>query len=135
MQELEERLREDLLNIGLVEDFTLSLRPYSKSYFGRFDPNTDTVIVYVQKTPEGSLYSYRELLLTTIHEVIHCKQWHNPEFKRVKGVMHDPEFKRLYSLYSNRAEARILFREVRRSYDCIYQARVQQTYDLCGVCG
>ena len=49
MQELEAKLREDLLNIGLVEDFTLSLRPYSKSYFGRFDPNTDTVIVYVQK--------------------------------------------------------------------------------------
>ena len=48
MQELEERLREDLLNIGLVEDFTLSLRPYSKSYFGRFYPKNDTVIVFLQ---------------------------------------------------------------------------------------
>ena len=112
MQELEMRLRNDLSKIGLDVDFTLSLRPYSKSYFGRYDVNTSTVIVYVQKTPDGDMYSYEDILLTTVHEAIHCKQWHDPKYKRVKGVMHDIEFKRLYSLYSNRAKARVLFKEV-----------------------
>ena len=112
MQELETQLRSDLLEIGLDVDFTLSLRPYSKSYFGRYDIASSTIILYIQKTPEGEMYSYEDLLLTTIHEAIHCKQWHNPDYKRMRGVMHDTEFKRLYAMYSNRAKARILFKEV-----------------------
>lgn len=121
MQELETRLRNDLSKIGLDVEFTLSLRPYSKSYFGRYDINTSTIIVYVLKTPNGEMYSYEDLLLTTIHEAIHCKQWHDPKYKRVRGVMHDLEFKRLYAMYSNRARARILLREV-TSYDSFYKA-------------
>lgn len=132
MQELEMRLRNDLSKIGLDVEFTLSLRPYSKSYFGRYDINSSTIIVYVQKTPNGDMYSYEEILLTTIHEAIHCKQWHDPKFKRVKGVMHDIEFKRLYALYSNRARARVLFKEVVRC-DSFYKARGQQVYNYCGV--
>lgn len=112
MQELEMSLRNDLSKVGLDVEFTLSLRPYSKSYFGRYDINTSTIIVYVQKTPNGEMYSYEEILLTTIHEAIHCYQWHNPEFKRVRGVMHDLEFKRMYNTYSNRAKARLLFKEM-----------------------
>ena len=123
MQELEMRLRNDLSKIGLDVDFTLSLRPYSKSYFGRYDVNTSTVIVYVQKTPDGDMYSYEDILLTTVHEAIHCKQWHDPKYKRVKGVMHDIEFKRLYSLYSNRAKARVLFKEV-SNHDILYKEMV-----------
>lgn len=133
MQELETQLREDLLKIGLDVKFTLSLRPYSKTYFGRYDPNTNTIILYVHKTPDGVKYSYKELLLTTVHEAVHCLQWSNPDFKRVRGVMHDPEFKNLYDLYSNRAKARILFREVANSYDCLYEESVRQVYDCCGV--
>lgn len=129
MQELEAQLREDLLKIGLDVEFTLSLRPYSKSYFGRYDVATRTIILYVHKTPKGEVYSYEELLLTTIHEAIHCKQWSNPKYKRVKGVMHDIEFKRLYALYSNRAKARILLREV-LSYDSFYQACGREIYDF-----
>lgn len=111
MQELELKLRNDLSKIGLDVDFNLSIRPYSSSYFGRYDINTSTIILYVQKTPRGEMYPYEELLLTTIHEAIHCLQWHSPDYKRVKGVMHDLEFHRLYALYSNRAKARILFKE------------------------
>lgn len=133
MQELETQLREDLLKIGLDVKFTLSLRPYSKTYFGRYNPNTNTVILYVHRTLGGDMYSYKELLLTTIHEVIHCLQWSDPDFKRVKGVMHDPEFKRLFDLYSNRARARILFREVSHSYDKYYQTGFQQIYDCHSV--
>lgn len=113
MQELESQLRDDLLNIGLDVDFTLSLRPYSKTYFGRFDPKENKVILYVCETPKGDMYPYEELLLTTVHEVVHCLQWHNPNYQRVKGIMHDFEFKKLYSLYSNRAKARVLFKEVK----------------------
>lgn len=112
MQGLEAQLREDLLKIGLDVTFSLSIRPYSKSYFGRYDVATNTIILYVQKSPDGEMYSYEELLLTTIHEAIHCKQWSDPKYIRLKGVMHDTEFKRLYALYSNRAKARILFKEV-----------------------
>mgnify|MGYP003293369203 CR=1 FL=1 len=131
MQELETQLRKDLSKIGLNVDFTLSLRPYSKSYFGRYDINTSTIIVYVNKTPNGDRYSYEDILLTTIHEAIHCKQWHDPKYKRVRGVMHDLEFKRLYSIYSNRAKAIILFREVVK-YDCFCEASGRQSYDHCG---
>ena len=120
MQELEMRLRNDLSKIGLDVKFTLSIRPYSKSYFGRYDVASNTVILYVQKIRGGDMYSYEELLLTTIHEAIHCLQWCDPKFKRIKGVMHDLEFKRLYSLYSNRAKARILFKEV-TSRGFVYQ--------------
>ena len=133
MQELEMRLRNDLSKIGLDVKFTLSLRPYSKSYFGRYDINSSTIIVYVQKTPSGEMYSYEDILLTTIHEAIHCKQWHDPEYKRVRGVMHDVEFKRLYALYSNRARARVLFKEV-VNRDSVYQTIGRQSYDCCGIC-
>ena len=112
MQELEMKLRNDLLKVGLDVDFNLSIRPYSKSYFGRYDVVTNTIILYVQKIKGGDMYSYEELLLTTLHEAIHCKQWLDPKFKRVKGVMHNPEFHKLYALYSNRARARVLFKEV-----------------------
>ena len=133
MQELEMRLRNDLSKVGLNVEFTLSLRPYSKSYFGRYDIATSTIILYVNKTPNGEMYSYEELLLTTIHEAIHCKQWHDPNYKRVRGVMHDLEFKRLYALYSNRAKARLLLREV-LSYDSFYKAGGRQVYDRVSVC-
>ena len=125
MQELEKSLRNDLSKIGLVVDFNLSLKPYSKSYFGRYDVYTSTIILYVQKTPEGEMYSYEDLLLTTIHEAIHCKQWHDPKYKRIKGVMHDLEFKRLYALYSNKAKARLLLREV-MNCDSFYQTNIRE---------
>jgi hypothetical protein len=135
VRELEKRLRRDLIRIGLTENFNLDLRGYSKSYYGRYDPNTDTVILYPYKTAEGDMYSYEELLMTLIHEVIHCKQWHDPSFKRLRGVMHDPEFKRLYHKYSDRAKALILFSEVVTRYDSVYPQVVCQvpnfTYSFC----
>lgn len=132
MQGLEMRLRNDLSKIGLDVKFTLSLRPYSKSYYGRYDIKTSTVILYVQKTPDGEMYPYEDLLLTTIHEVIHCKQWHDPKYKRVRGVMHNTEFKKLYALYSNRAKARILFKEV-LNYDFSYKRVSKENFNCIGV--
>ena len=132
MQELETQLRNDLSKIGLDVKFNLSLRKYSKSYYGRYDVVTSTIIVYVQKNPNGDMYSYEELLLTTIHEAIHCKQWHDPNYERLRGVMHDTEFKRLYALYSNRAKARILLRKVTK-YDSFSKACGREAYDNFGV--
>ena len=120
MQDLEMKLRNDLSKVGLDVDFTLSLRPYSKSYFGRYDIASSTIILYVYQTPNGVMYPYEDLLLTLIHEAIHCKQWHDPNYKRVRGVMHNLEFKRLYALYSNRAKARILLKEV-LNCDSLYE--------------
>ena len=39
MQELYHRLKTDLRNIGIREDFELELKPYSKTFYGRYDPN------------------------------------------------------------------------------------------------
>ena len=132
MQELEKQLKEDISRIGLTEEFNLSLRPYSKTYFGRYDPNTSTVIIYVQKNTEGDLYPYVDLLLTTVHEVIHCVQWHDPNFKRVKGVMHNTEFKKLYARYSNRAKAMLLLREVNRNAN-IYSEDCREVLNACSI--
>lgn len=134
MQELEENLLEDLHRVGLAEKFNLVLKQYSKSYFGRYDPNTNTVTLYVNKTPEGEMFSYQELLLTLIHETIHCKQWSSPDFHRTRGVMHDPEFKRLYNQYSNRAKALSLFREVVVRCDYIFPQNVSQSHGRCSIC-
>ena len=135
MSELENQLRADLLKIGLNENFKLSLRPYSKSYYGRYIPRSNTVIVYVNKSPNGEPYPYIDLLLVVIHEVIHCMQWSRPNFKRIKGVMHNPEFKQLYGIYSNRAKALVLFREVIKNYDIIDKKRGRKVYNKPNRCG
>ena len=132
MQELEMSLRNDLLKIGLDVDFNLSIRPYSKSYFGRYDVKSNTIILYVQKTPNGDMYPYCDLLLTVVHEAVHCVQWSNPKYERVKGIMHNAEFKKLYAVYSNRAKARVLFGEV-LGYDFVYQANYRKSCHRSGV--
>lgn len=130
MQELEKQLREDLSKIGLNVEFNLLLKPYSKTYFGRYDVKSSTIILYVNETPKGKRYPYLDLLLTVVHEAIHCLQWHDPKFKRVRGVMHDVEFKKLYEKYSSRAKARVLFKEARRSYDSFCQKPYKKGDDL-----
>lgn len=113
MQELEENLRNDISRIGLNVDFKLNIRGYSKTYFGRYDPNINTVILYVFVNKKGDLYPYLDILLTAIHEVIHCKQWSDPKFRRIKGVMHDVEFKQMYNEYSDRAKSLNLLKSLR----------------------
>lgn len=115
MQELESRLKDDLCKIGLdVSDCTFVIRGYSKSYFGRYNPNNDNLILYVWKYPNGVMYSYLEILLTAIHESTHRKQWKDPKFKRRKGIMHDPEFYELYNKYVDKAKSMLSCMEVRK---------------------
>jgi len=131
MQELYHRLLTDLRALGIREKFTLELKPYSKTFFGRYDPNTRKITVYVYQDETClRMYPYEDILLTTIHEAVHCIQWSSDNFVRLKGVMHDPEFYRLYNEYADRARALFLLREVKN--DTIHIPRIFQSPTLCG---
>lgn len=104
MRELSERLLHDLREIGIdTEGFELVLRPFSKSYFGRYEVIKRRVIVYVYKDAEkNERYDYTSLMKTAIHEVVHHLQYQNPDFVRYKGIMHDAQFKRMYKYYAGK---------------------------------
>lgn len=117
MQDLYHRLLSDLKKVGINESFKLELRPYSKTYYGRYDPNVDKVTLYVYEDESCSRYiQYEDLFMTLIHEAIHCIQWHSESFVRRKGVMHDAEFYRLFNEYKDKAKSILLMREIRNDY-------------------
>jgi hypothetical protein len=115
VRELHDQLVNDIRKLGIKVDFELVLKNYSKSFYGRYDPNTNKVILYVYQD-ENCIrpYPYRELLLTVVHECCHCIQWHSPSYVRVRGVMHDRGFSELFNYYSDKANALCLLREVIR---------------------
>ena len=45
--DLQDRLISDVACLGLDLDFDLELRPYSKNYFGVYNPNNDKIVLYV----------------------------------------------------------------------------------------
>ena len=105
MQELKYLLLDYLQKIGITAEFNLELKEYSKSLFGRYNPNNNTVILYVyQDNNLKSSYKVWDLLKTLIHEVCHCEQWNDPKFVRHRGVMHNAEFWRKYNEYVSKAE-------------------------------
>lgn len=114
MQELRYRLLRDLRKIGINVSFELELRQYSKTYYGRYNPNSNKVILYIYEDVHCTkLLKYEGLLITLIHEAVHCLQWSDKSFVRRKGVMHDPEFYRLFNSYSDKAKSLMLLQEVR----------------------
>lgn len=130
MQELYHKLLRDIKSIGLPTNFTLELREYSKTYFGRYDPNSNTVTLYVfQDSSCTTLFDYEDLLLTFVHEIVHCIQWHDSSFVRRKGVMHDVDFYRLLNIYSDRVKAQSLLKEIR--YDSIFSTFGRATSKVC----
>lgn len=129
MRELHHRLLSDLRRIGITEIFDLELRQFSKTYYGRYDPNINKVTLYVYEDKKCStMIKYEELFLTLIHEVIHCMQWHDKSFVRRKGVMHDAEFFQLYNMYSDRAKSFLLLQEVR--HDNIRKAHRRKALEV-----
>lgn len=132
MQDLYHRLLKDMTSLGIPIDFTFELKPYSKTYYGRYDPNSDKVTVYIYEDKSCTkMMSYEEILLTSIHEAVHSIQWHDKSFVRRKGVMHNAEFFRLYSAYSEKAKSMLLLREVR--YDRIFQTSRSKNPEIyCG---
>lgn len=121
MQDLYHRLLSDMVSIGIPTDFTLELKGFSKTYFGRYDPNSNKVTVYVCENKSCTKrYSYEDILLTCIHEAVHAIQWHDKSFVRRRGVMHNADFYRIYNMYSDKAKSLLLLREVR--CDRVFQA-------------
>lgn len=134
MKELHHRLLSDLRRVGITVSFDLVLRPYSKTYFGRYDPNKNEVTLYVYEDKACTRETkYEELLLTLIHEAIHCIQWHDKSFVRIKGVMHNAEFYRLYGMYSDRAKSILLLKEIRNesSYKRCVESHDRPCRDYC----
>lgn len=102
MDRLRNQLLYDLDSIGIPLDFTLDLRGYSKIYEGRYDSAKKLMILYVEEY-DGTLLPYKEIIRVAIHESIHHIQWqHDPNFKRIKGVMHNAQFKHLFKIYMER---------------------------------
>lgn len=129
MQDLYHRLLKDMKAIGIPTDFTLELKGFSKTYFGRYDPNSNKVTVYVCENKSCTKrYKYEEILLTCIHEAVHAMQWNDKSFVRIRGVMHNADFYRLYNLYSDRAKSILLLREVRN--DRVFQASRGKTPEV-----
>jgi hypothetical protein len=99
-------LKIDLIIIEVFTDFVLTLKDYSKSYNGRYNPNNQEVIVYLYEDEKCTkLRPYGELLKTAIHESVHHYQWcHDDNFHRTKGVMHNPEFLELENKWVEKAD-------------------------------
>lgn len=134
LQELYHRLIQDMTRVGITIDFDLELKSFSKTYYGRYDPNSNKVTVYIYEDKSCTrMYSYEDILMTTIHEAVHSLQWHDKSFVRRKGVMHDADFFRLYNMYSDKAKSILLLREVR--YDRVFQThRTEAPRIHCGHC-
>lgn len=111
--QLYHRLLKDLRSVGIKQQFTLDIRGYCQDYFGKYDPNTNKVILYpFEDRGCKIMYSYEELLLTTLHEAIHCMQWQDPKFVRYKNVMHDSQFYSLYNHYEDKIKSLLLLKEI-----------------------
>ena len=109
-EELRDKLLSDLSELNLpIDEVEISLRPYSKTYYGRYfpvynDKETKPIIyIYPYETPEGDFMSYDTILKTAIHELCHHIQYTNGSFVRVRGVMHNPQFWKLHNFYIERA--------------------------------
>lgn len=108
-EELMTRLLSDLTVLGLpVYEVKLILRPYSKTYFGRYYPTADEekqkarVAIYPYEVT-GDFMDYSSIISTGIHELCHHLQYTSGSFVRKKGVMHDTHFWKLYNHYMIKA--------------------------------
>lgn len=109
-EELKSRLLSDLSLINLpVYEVNLVLRPYSKTYYGRYFPvynedrTTPKIYIYPYENVDEDLMEYDTILQTAIHEFCHHIQYTSGSFVRNKGVMHDSQFWKLYNHYLERA--------------------------------
>lgn len=108
--QLKHRLLSDLTQLNLaVEEVDIHIRPYSKTYYGRYFPvyNDKKVIPRIFVYPydcNNEFMDYEIILETVIHEFCHHIQYTSGSFVRNKGVMHDTQFWKLYNHYMNRAK-------------------------------
>ncbi len=105
-EHLELELQCGLMDIGLpLGEATLTVRPYSKCYYGKYLPAKNSVpariFIYPYENEEGKMYPFSDIFRTAIHERVHHAQYLDPSFKRVRGVMHNEQFWELYNHYVN----------------------------------
>ena len=104
------RLLSDLSMIGLpMNEVDLFIRPYSKTFYGRYYPVYDEdcvkprVFVYPYEE-DGELMDYNVILSSGgIHEMCHHIEYTDSSWVRLKGVAHDVKFWKLYSYYVMKA--------------------------------
>lgn len=109
-EELKVKLLSDLSKLNLpVDEVDLSLRPFSKTFYGRYFPvyndkeTKPKIYIYPYANCVGEFMSYDDVLRTAVHEFCHHIQYTSGSFVRNKGVMHNPQFWKLYNHYINRA--------------------------------
>lgn len=110
--DLQHRLLSDLRRLSLpIDEVEVFLRPFSKTYYGRYFPAYDEtqpkIYVYPFEDKRGTLLNYQTILETTIHEFCHHIQYASGH-QRVRGVMHDTQFWQLYNHYMKRARTMCL---------------------------
>ena len=110
-EELKTRLLSDLSLLNLpVYEVDLFIRPFSKTYYGRYFPVYDDnkvrpkIYVYPYENVDKELMNYDVILETSIHEFCHHIQYTSGSFVRNKGVMHNTQFWKLYNHYIERAK-------------------------------
>lgn len=115
MRELYTALLRDLESLGVdTSKFKLVLRPYSKSYYGRYFSKTKKIFLYIYRDENLMyLFPYKQLLETALHEAVHAIQYSQKNYVRVKGVMHDTEFKTLFAKYSEKIDKSVANKKVR----------------------
>lgn len=115
-EELHTKLLSDLSQLNLpVYEVDLFLRPFSKTFYGRYFPVYNDkevrpkIYIYPYENTNEDLMTYDKILETAIHEFCHHIQHTSGSFIRNKGVMHDTQFWRLYNHYINRARKYEMF--------------------------
>lgn len=110
-EELKTQLLSDLSQLNLpVDEVDLFIRPFSKTYYGRYFPVYDDsqqkpkIYIYPYENTDEDLMGYDQILDTAIHEFCHHIQYTNSCFVRNRGVMHDTQFWKLYNHYKDRAK-------------------------------
>lgn len=125
-EELYHKLLYDITLIKLPSnEVEISLRPFSKTYYGRYFPTKTKdkkprIFIYPFENEEEVYLPYDKILDTLIHEMVHHIQYCDESFKRKRGIMHDTQFWKLYNHYLDRAEKlNLLDKEVLYEYKAV----------------
>lgn len=116
MLKLHRKLLKDLKKVfkGVdLPEFTLTLKGYSSRSYGKYKPDTRTIVLYCyEDKQETRLYAYDHLLNILIHEIVHHLQWSDESWTRKKGIMHDTQFYELLNKYVSKMADMILRGEI-----------------------
>ena len=101
------KITKDLKRLRLpVDEVDLYIRPYSKTYYGRYFPTKCDEVkpkIYLYPYDVNNKVDYDQTLDTAIHEMVHHLQYNSPYFVRLKHVMHNTNFWKLYNRYHAKA--------------------------------